>query len=88
MEELGIIAPPVADGYVIRIIEPTTVVSSLETRVYHTPEECEEPIRQVQEKFARNGIEEYVIHLISQSTGAVLRTVRRVVRGVGVVEEG
>jgi hypothetical protein len=83
-----VVTPPVAEGYTLRIMEPAGVVSSLETRVYATPEGVEEPIRQVQEKLHRNGVREYVLHVVSQATGEVVRTVRRVVDpSAGVVED-
>jgi hypothetical protein len=75
--------PPPADGFQIRIIEPTDLVSSYETRSFRSVEETEEPIRQLVEKFRYNGVGEYLIHTVNQSTGAVVHTLQRKIAQTG-----
>ena len=74
-------------GYTIRIVEPSTVASTFETRVWGTLDETEQPIAQLVEKFLKNGIAEYLIHVVSQSTGNVERTLRRKLQATPMVED-
>lgn len=69
--------PPIGKGYVIRIHEPADVVSFAETRVFAHPDETDEPIRGIMEKLTRNGIREWVIHVVDISTDDVVYTSQR-----------
>lgn len=69
--------PPTPMGYTVRIISPTDVVSTLEVRTYPTPEEASEALATVADKLTRNDIREYEIHLVDQTTGITIRTLKR-----------
>jgi hypothetical protein len=73
--------------YIIRIIEPADVASIAETRTFHNLEEVDGALVRLAEKLHFHGIAEYVIHVIDQTTGAVVRTQRRVVGVCGRVED-
>ena len=65
------------DTFTIRIIEPATCVSSLETRSFSDVESGEAAMAQVGEKLVRAGTTEFLIHLIDQTIGDAARTLRR-----------
>lgn len=87
------IEAPATTGYIVRIIEPTDVTSTMETRPYPTLDEARQTVTQLSEKLNYNSVREFLIHVVNQSTGGVEETFQRKIRSTpmnfrnGVLEE-
>lgn len=64
-------------GFVVRIISPPTLAHSYETHTYPTVEEAVALAEEVGAKLIHTAVEEFEIHVIDQSTGAICRTLKR-----------
>lgn len=63
-------------NYTIRITEPDDAASIVETKIY-TLEETDIVIARLIEKLHFNGVTNYTIAVVDQSTGETVRTTRR-----------
>lgn len=76
-----LMVPPVGE-FVIRILSPQDLASSIETYNFADLDAAESAARSLQATLYSRGYHEYTFHILNQNTGATVKTFSRVVKEV------